>query len=268
VKGKPEDMEVKTLNFEVKKRRLDFHPSYEVIGDICILNDRRDVAGYILETHPNIKVVLRPISKVEGIYRTKKYEMIAGERRTHTVYREYGFVFHLDLSKVYFSQRLSLERARVASLVMQDEKVFDMFAGIGCFTAHLARKAKKVIACDSNPDAIRYLRKNMELNKLKNVEIIEGDARDVLREIGKVDRVVMDLPLSAWDFLDSAMSVVKDGGMIHYYDVARESEISMLERRIEERFPVEIAGSRKVRNYAPYKYNVVMDILKSKSRSE
>lgn len=62
-----------------------------------------------------------------------------------------------------------------------------MFAGVGPFSIQIAKRAPQshVTAIDVNPDAICYLRENIKLNGLGNVEAIEGDVKEILREVQK-----------------------------------------------------------------------------------
>jgi len=268
---KLEGAEVKKEKFEPSGRRksadeiLGFRPAYEVIGDICVLKHDSDekTARAILKANRSIKVVLRPLSRVTGTFRTKSYEVVAGENRTETVYRENGCVFLVDVEKVYFSPRLANERARVASLVSPNETVLDMFAGTGCFAVQVAKKAEKVIAVDVNPHAVDYMRRNVELNKVWNVEVLEGDVRKLAEKLEKMDRVIMDFPTGASEFLGCAIDVLKERGVIHYYAICQEDEIEKLAEKVTGKIKNAKVGSiekRKIRPYAPYQYNIVLDI--------
>ena len=57
-------------------------------------------------------------------------------------------------------------------------------------------------------------------NKLNNVEVIEGDSREVLPDLiekGVVaDRVLMGYLPPPEEFISTALKTVKTGGMIHY----------------------------------------------------
>ena len=87
----------------------------------------------------------------------RDYELIGGSGNTETVHREYGCVYNLDISKVYFSPRLSYEHYRVASQVQEEEIVIDMFAGVGPFSILIAKNHEhvKVYAIDLNPEAVK-----------------------------------------------------------------------------------------------------------------
>jgi tRNA (guanine37-N1)-methyltransferase len=65
----------------------------------------------------------------------------------------------------------------------------------------------KVYAIDINPDAYKYLKENVKLNKLEGTVIpLLGDVDEVLSGLSiEADRIIMNLPGTAWSFLDTAM---------------------------------------------------------------
>lgn len=244
--------------------------AYELIGDIAIIDQHEenvmDIANVLLQ-HKNIKTVFQATSAVSGEYRTRELLFIAGEKKTETIYRENGCRYLLDVSSVYFTPRLSTERMRIAGQVTDGAKVVDMFAGIGPFSILIAKRfpGAHVIAIDKNPVAIKYLKENAKLNKIKNIEIKEGDAREEILEISDADHVIMNLPHSAMDFIDVALGIMKRGGVIHFYAISHEDNLfDGIFREIEEYagragFQVNSLDRRIVRPYAPYQYNVCID---------
>jgi tRNA (guanine37-N1)-methyltransferase len=249
---------------------LGFSPAYEHIGDIAII-DRQQAQAHrvaqVLLKQNRIKTVLQAESSVTGEYRTRSVSILAGEKRTRTLYRENKCRYLIDLSRVYFTPRLSTERARIADKIHDGEIVVDMFAGVGPFSILIAKRSPRahVIAIDKNPDAIRYLKENVKLNRVENVKIIDRDARDAVKEISGADHVIMNLPHSAIEFLDAAFGVLKNGGIIHFYAIAHENDLfDGILKRIEA-----VAGlsglqivpldKRIVRPYAPYQFNICID---------
>jgi len=243
---------------------------YDVIGDIAIIDWFDGIlaaAKELLETRRDIKVVLAAVSGVGGEYRLKDLVFVAGETRTETVHKEYGSRLQLDVASVYFSPRLATERHRIAELGRSSETAVDMFAGVGPFTILLAKKVKKGIAFEKNPDAFRCLQKNIELNRLHNVEAYFGNTKDLApRFRGVADRVIMNLPHSAFNFLCDAVAMLSgSGGFIHYYDVKPENEFPCTIERVRdavERFDrvVEEIRLNKVRSYAPRQYHIALDV--------
>ena len=209
---------------------LGFSPAYEQIGDIAIIDRNQpqahEVAKVLLKQN-RIKTVLQAETSVTGEYRTRTVSILAGEKRTETLYRENECRYLLDLSKVYFTPRLSTERMRIADKIKDGDKVVDMFAGVGPFSILIAKKfpSVEVISIEKNPDAVRYLKENVKLNRVKNVKIIDGDARDAVKEISGADHVIMNLPHSAIEFLEAAFGILKKGGIIHFYAMAHENDL-------------------------------------------
>lgn len=274
---------------------LGFKPSFEVVGDIAVITEsvgpleEQEVADALMDLHRNIKVVAKRVSAVEGVYRTRQMDVIAGENRTETMHTEHGCRFKLDLEKVYFNPRLGGERKRVASQVVQIgkvEEIIDMFAGVGPFAIQIAKRAPQshVTAIDINPDAIRYLKENATLNGVQNIDAVEGDIKEIYsRYRNTADRIIMNLPKSAHLFLHEALSMLKSqGGILHFYDLesaysdGEEEKREALDRAIaqaKERLlttvqelrgefrvqSIKILDARKVKAYAPYAYIIGID---------
>ncbi|MDD2777931.1 MAG: class I SAM-dependent methyltransferase family protein [Methanocellales archaeon] len=245
---------------------IGFSPSYEIIGDIAILPEGSiDVGTALLKVHKNVKTVLVALSPVEGEFRVRRYRILAGENRTETVYREYGCMYTLDLQRMYFSPRLATERARVAALVKPKETVIDMFAGVGPFSILIAKRAEHVVSIDKNPDAILFLRKNVALNSISNIQVIRDDVHEVSSHLkSQGDRIIMNLPHNAREYLDDAMVMAKTMATVHYYDIQPENSFEEALETIREAATrngrdINVLGIKKVRSYAPKSYNICVD---------
>ena len=171
----------------------------------------------------------------------------------------------LDVREVYFSPRLATERKRVMESVRDGEKILDMFCGIGPFPIVIARnKNVEITAVDINESAIRYLNENIELNKLKgSIKTCCGDVREVSKSFNcKFDRIIMNLPGLAYTFLDVAVDLIEDGGIIHYYEFSDSYEqgIKRLETACKSAGKkVEIINTRKVKSVSPDEWHVAID---------
>jgi tRNA (guanine37-N1)-methyltransferase len=238
--------------------------SFDVVGSIAVvkmseeaLPHARDIGKAIMATQKSVKTVCLDSGVVDE-HRTRSVKVIAGEKTTETAHREYGLVFRMDIAKVFFSPRLSTERETVADQVQPGEVVVDMFAGIGPFSLMIARSRspKVVYAIDVNPDAVRYLEENIRLNKAGSVVPILGDARDEIAKLETADRIIMNLPHHAWDFLPDAVRALRPGGTVHYFEIMEEDD---LERRlgdlkdvaVREGRVLKVLACRKVKSYSP-----------------
>jgi len=257
-----------------------FPRSMDFVGDVAIVeipsqleNYKRTLGEIILRSHKNVRTVLAKAGAIGGVRRLRRLELLAGQERTETVHREHGCIYYLDLAKVYFSPRLSYEHNRVASQVVQGETVIDMFAGIGPFSILIAKKhvGVTVYAIDLNPEAGKYLQRNIIANHVQGrVVPIIGDAKGVVpSKLGKsADRVIMNLPERAVDFLSPACDALKpEGGIIHFYHFeSGPNPIETAKKRMSE--TVERIGykienvllARTVREVSPYRYQVVLDV--------
>ncbi len=256
-----------------------FPHSLDFIGDIAVLEippelepHKLAIGAAILKAHKRVKTVLSKSSPVNGVYRLRTYETIGGEDKTQTVHKEHGCVYHVDLAKAYFSSRLSYEHLRVASLIEENEIIVDMFAGIGPFAILTAKRHAnvRIYAVDMNPDAYGLLRKNVLANRVMGkVTPILGDVRQVIskRLEGIADRVIMNLPEKAIEYVDVACKALKpEGGITHYYQFADMPEPLITARnqlaealKQSNRQLLKMAQARIVRGIAPFKYQVAVD---------
>ncbi|HSD56562.1 MAG TPA: class I SAM-dependent methyltransferase family protein [Methanotrichaceae archaeon] len=246
---------------------LGYRPSFEAVGDIAVVEDERaeEVASALMSCCRSIKAVIAPISDVEGEFRTRRFRHIAGEKRTITTHKEHGLRYRVDLEGAYFTPRLGTERLRVAEQVNPSDVVLDMFAGVGPFSLLFAKRGARVIAIEKNPVAVKYLKENALLNKIQDIEILEGDAADLApRYENMADHVIMNLPHSAAQFLIPAMRAARNGGVIHYYAIAPEESLyrdaDLIKKASEQLgFSVNLIHQGIVRSYAPKRYNVVIE---------
>src|SRR3990170_3258181 len=109
------------------------YTSYDIVGDIAIIQvpetlklRTQAIAKALLQTQKHVKTVLRQISPVAGDFRLRDLEWIAGEKKTETVYKEFGCLFKVDLVRCYFSPRLFYERMRITKLIQPNEVIVIM----------------------------------------------------------------------------------------------------------------------------------------------
>ena len=256
--------------------------SFDLIGDIIVLKPPfklrwgipvyyKDIAIELLKRLKYAKTVVVAISPVEGEFRTRRIVFLAGERKTKTIYKEFGCKFLVDVEKAYISPRLSYEHIRLSKLVKEGETVVNMFAGVGGFSIIIGfySRPSKVYSIDKNPVAYELMKENVKLNKLEGIVIpLLGDAREVIREklIHAADRVLMPLPNLDESFYKSALEALRGSGYIHVYEFSSASDpvrecankvLGIIEKLGAK---AEIDYSRIVRSVGPRKYQVVLDV--------
>ena len=252
----------------------------DFVGDVAVIEIPPELEAYkktvgaaILKAHKRVRTVLAKSGAVEGMYRLREFETIAGVGKTETVHKEHGCMFYVDLAKAYFSPRLSNEHDRVASQVKDGETVIDMFAGVGPFSILIAKRHEnvQVYAIDVNPDAVNYLKRNIKANHVeKSVTPLLGDIRRIVKKklIGIADRVIMNLPERAIEYVDVACEAIKpEGGIVHYYEFTSMPEpletakVRLIEAMKQtSRNVKKTLYARLVRATAPYTFQVVVDV--------
>lgn len=255
----------------------EIYSAFDIIGDIVIIKipdtmigKKQLIAETILTNVKRIKSVFMQSSAVRGDFRVRDIEYVAGENRTTTIYKEHNCKFKVDVSKVYFSPRLSTERARIAEIVNDDEVIVNMFAGICTFSVIIAKNHRcRVYSLDINPDAYSLCVENVKLNKADDrVVPMLGDAKGIIeKELkDKADRVLMPLPEKAKEYLDHAIMAAKNKGIIHYFthlhaDSKKESLNACAEELANSmNVKYELLASRVVREVGPRFYQVVADV--------
>ncbi|HJJ55786.1 MAG TPA: 50S ribosomal protein L11 methyltransferase, partial [Methanocorpusculum sp.] len=240
---------------------IETPPRHEQIGGLIILQeDDKILANKILNSKKSVHTVLYPTSPVSGEYRTKTFKVLAGIPTTKTLYHEFGRKLQIDISKAYFSARLATERQRIASQVQSYELVLDMFAGVGSFPIIIGNRSKLTIANDINPIAIELMQTNIKLNHLTNVVPILGNAKNLEKILYplKFDRIIMNLPMNASEFLTTIHNLTKQNTIIHLYSLveSKNENISL----IKSEFPNSHILERKIRSYSPTSWHTVYDI--------
>ena len=245
--------------------------SFDTIGDIVILeipddliNKKQMIGDAALEFTKRKSVYMKK-SAIKGTTRVRELEFLSGKDDSITIHKEHGARLKLDVREVYFSPRLATERKRVMESVKNGEKILDMFCGIGPFPIVIAKnKNVDITAVDINDEAIKYLNENIKLNKLKgNIKTYCGDVRDVANSFNtKFDRIIMNLPGLAYTFLDVSVDLIKNGGIINYYEFSDSYEqgIERLNKAANNvGKKVEIINTRKVKSTSPGEWHIAID---------
>jgi tRNA (guanine37-N1)-methyltransferase len=252
--------------------------SFDIVGDIAIIElspeaepFEKSIAEALTRVHKNVKSVYSKAGPIADSQRLRPLHHVLGDHQTETVHKEHGCLFKIDVSKAFFSPRLSTEHERVARQVRPHECVVDMFAGVGPFSVIIAKRLNEVQvhAIDANVEATRLIEENAKLNKVQDkVRVWLGDARSITMEnlSHTATRVIMNHPSQAREFLDTASEALRqEGGTIHYYTFA---DGPSSEAKAEEEFSSALANPRwntkiitahRVRGVAPMKWQVVVD---------
>ena len=243
---------------------------WERFGDIAVIRLDAELDGYEREVAQayaavlKLKAVVRDVGGISGDLRRPVTRLLFGTD-TVTTHLENGVRYRFDVAQIMFSSGNIEERERMAELKCDDETVVDMFAGIGYFSIPLAvyQKPKKVIACELNQVACGYLVENISLNEVQGMVVLfQGDNRDLPGE-AFADRVIMGYVKTTHEFLPKAMTILKDGGIIHYHETCPNELLPdrPIQRLCESAkgVKVDVLRMKEIKSYAPGVSHIVVD---------
>ncbi|AWR96609.2 class I SAM-dependent methyltransferase family protein [Acidianus sulfidivorans JP7] len=242
----------------------------EIVGDIAIIgipfnkkpSDLIDYAKEILNKNKYIKSVWGQYRDTSGEFRLSSFYHIYGEDRSYTIYKEYNCKYFLDITKVFFSSKLSYEHLRVAKQVRNGETIINMFAGYGPFSILSAKigKPKIIYSFDINPFAYYFMMSNIDINKTFNVIPIYGDVFKKIYTVENADRIISPLPEKYKEAYEVALQKIKPNGVINLFievETSKEND-NPVKKALDMFHKAKFA--RVVRSVRPYKYHVILDI--------
>lgn len=247
-------------------------PSHDVVGDVVIVRenvletmDRNELIHVLRTLYPKIRTIYLK-RETTGEFRTAVLEAIWGIDNPVTMHKEYGLRFKVDLRRAYYNPRLAEEHRRIAEEVDDDEKIFDLFAGIGGFSIHIASLHRSIIYMnDLNPYAVRLGIENIIINRKRIRGLIiplcmDSSLTPKYFKQGVFDRVIANNPHYSHLFEHVYRYLLKDNGILHLYFV---SSIEKRDSFIEKYFSDwRILQLRKVIDYAPYVFIWRADLVK------
>jgi len=252
------------------------------LGDmVSLLPDKWEIAGEVVtvkmdpslfeygeligRTYAKVlsaRSVLADVSGVSGEFREPDMTLLYGPAG-ESVKLENGIRYCFDVTKVMFASGNLAERKRMKCLDCAGETVVDMFCGIGYFTLPLAKYscARRVFACEKNPQSYGFLLKNLALNGIDNVIPLLGDNRDIPGR-AFADRILMGYVQTTSVFVPKALEMAKPGCIIHYHDTFPVGKEEKMVREIFDRYCGDYAIERiiEVKSFAPGVSHYVADI--------
>ena len=230
-----------------------------MIGEVAVIHGQKPTSSAVEEIiqfrHPQGVLWIESLNEVTRTPSTEVLWGDVGEVR----HQENGYTYILDPRSVMFSQGNRLEKLRMAALVQesgQQERVADMFAGIGYFTLPVAGSRGRVHAMEINPVAFAYLERNIIANGLSDfITPSLGDCRELLS--GTYNRIIMG-HFEAISMLPDVLQHVEAGSTIHLHSIG-SVEDQITECCTSAGFSPTI-GVHKVKKYRPHAWHVVQDV--------
>lgn len=133
-------------------------------------------------------------------------EMVYGDAPNELEILQHGLRFVVEpfggqKTGSFLDQRENRLAARAAAQTTNRRRALDCFTFNGAFALHLASVCDNVIGIDISADAVAAAQRNARLNEIGNVDFVEANVFDVLREMeaagDRFDVIVLDPPAFA-----------------------------------------------------------------------
>ncbi|MBT4166337.1 methyltransferase [archaeon] len=248
--------------------------SYDLMGNIAVIKgegrsakEKLELAKKLIE-RPSVKTVVEKVGNVKGRLRTIGVKHILGEKNLIADYKENGCVFRFNVESCYFSPRLSGERKAIAEKVKKKDSVLVMFAGVGVFPIVISKfgKGSRIVGVEIGRDCCKWFEENLKLNKVKNVEVVQGDVKKKIDGSEKFDVVVMARPNLKDSFLEWGLKGGKKGSKLFYYGFCNVDEIDDLVKGLVEEGKgfgrrLKVVEVVKAGDIAPYKFRYRIEYM-------
>ena len=175
-----------------------------------------DFAKALIELCPEISTLVRCVS-------LHKLNLLLGSEETVLYGKGYisdflcGREFQISARSFFQVNPIQTEKLYSTAVKLAElngtETVIDAYCGVGTIGIIAASGAKRVIAAELNHDAVKNAKKNVEINKIKNMDVFECDAGDFMTEMAnegqKAEVVFTDPPRAGCskEFLNSLIKL-------------------------------------------------------------
>ena len=167
-------------------------------ADLAVLRDFGERYGFMLYLQPGGPDSVRTLADFGS--------NLPQTARGGLHYRLPAFDLRLDFQPWHFIQinatinRQLVERVSELLAIGPEDRVLDLFCGLGNFTLALARQAREVVGVEGDTDLVEWARRNATLNRVENAQFhtadLTGTLEDQLWLQGGYDRILLDPPRS------------------------------------------------------------------------
>ena len=199
----------KNINvFDFKKKQGDFmhavirtaltdSVSFVLNKDSNLTDAKLKIKEFAKKTDvKNILIAYLP--KNSSVSVSENFEVVKGEEFLEEKIMEKKFLFH---SQGFFQVNKEMAEKMnlyIRKLLFPSYRLIDLYSGVGVFGIINSDLFKHVILIESNKLSVKLAKKNIELNKVKNIKVIESDAKHLLKFIkeGQNTILILDPPRS------------------------------------------------------------------------
>lgn len=232
---------------------------FKSLKEIHLLTNGTDILAYLKGLNYNEQAIKLLAGQVSGI---------TFENKSHGA--EYINLFLDGLyytvsGKSFFQTNWELNQALLGHLTellpQRDIRVLDLYAGAGNFSIPLSRIAKEVTAVEENINAFNDLKRNIELNNIKNLRAINLSV-EKFKASGHYDIVLIDPPRAG--MTDRALRRVLEVEPEEiFYISCNPSTLARDIKKLSERYEMQFI---EIFDFFPNTYHIeTLSVLKKRS---
>lgn len=173
-----------------------------LIARSSTLEDESLLVETLQRTHPNIKAILiNHNTRQDNVILGDTFRPLTPEDKI--IDELDGLKFEISASSFYQVNPLQAvklyQKAIELAEISREDRVLDLYCGIGTIALFASQHAKSVVGIEINPDAIEDAKRNAKLNQIRNVSFIAQKASDLIKQADHFDVVIVDPPRKGLD---------------------------------------------------------------------
>ena len=190
-------------------KNITIRSNYLKEGQITITTSKKDFKNKE-EFFEDIKKIENIVEIYHSVNKKKNSETIGDEIKLISTTKEYKDKigeYEFKISPKSFFQVNNKNTKNLYDIALKQmklkgqEKILDMYCGIGTTTIYFGKDSKKTIGVEIVPDAVKDGKYNSKLNKLENIEFILGKSEEKIEKLldDSIDIVIVDPPRKGLD---------------------------------------------------------------------
>jgi 23S rRNA (uracil1939-C5)-methyltransferase len=147
----------------------------------------------------NESILMKTLSPhLTSLYLNDKH--LSGTKTITETLGKYQFLISpASFFQINHNQTINLYNQVKSYLGPKNNEVLDLYCGTGTIGIYVSDCCKKVTGIELNPSSVKDAHNNIKLNKLNNIEIIQGDVGKVLQAKNTYEAIIVDPPRSGLD---------------------------------------------------------------------
>lgn len=149
--------------------------------------------------NPNKEEILKILKeKVDSLYINNT--LISGKQYIQEELSNYKYVISPNsFFQINHEGTIKLYNEIKNNIGTNNQEVLDLYCGTSSIGIYISEICKNITGIEINPSSVKDAKKNIKLNKINNINIIEGNVSNTLKNNKKYSTIIVDPPRSGLD---------------------------------------------------------------------